>query len=90
MEAAALLTKAEKLAPARADVLLLLAQVSAQLEFYHDAAASYDRYLKLKPADEVARRERAFRAGKRWPVQARIAGARRIRAQASARRRGIL
>jgi len=38
----------------------LLAQVSAQLEFYQDAAATYDRYLKLKPADEVARRNAVF------------------------------
>jgi len=60
VDAAALLTKAERLAPGRTDILLLLAQVSAQLEFYQDAAATYDRYLKLKPADEVARRERSF------------------------------
>ena len=64
VEAAALLTKAERLGPGRADVLLLLAQVSVQLEFYQDAVASYDRYLKLKPADELAHRERAFALAK--------------------------
>jgi tetratricopeptide (TPR) repeat protein len=60
VEAAALLTRGERLAPGRTDILLLLAQVSAQLEFYQDAAASYERYLKLKPGDEVARREHGF------------------------------
>jgi tetratricopeptide (TPR) repeat protein len=60
VDAATLLIKAERFAPKRADILLLLAQVSAQIEFYQDAAASYGRYLKLKPGDEVARRERAF------------------------------
>jgi tetratricopeptide (TPR) repeat protein len=60
VSAAALLGKAEKLAPQRADVILLFAQVAAQLEFYEDSAAAYDRYLKLKPDDEAARRERGF------------------------------
>ncbi len=60
VDAAALLTKAERIAPERVDILLLLAQVSAQLEFFEDAAATYDRYLKWKPDDEVARRERGF------------------------------
>jgi len=40
-DAAALLAKAEKLAPERADILLLLAQVSTQLEFYQDGASTY-------------------------------------------------
>ena len=60
VNAAALLTRAHKLAPGRADIVLLLAQVSAQLKFYEDSAAAYDRYLKLKPTDEIARRERGF------------------------------
>jgi tetratricopeptide (TPR) repeat protein len=60
VEAAALLARAQKAVPARADILLLLAQVSAQLEFYEDSAATYDRYLKLRPRDDVARRERGF------------------------------
>lgn len=59
-EAITLLTKAQKLAPERADVLLLLAQVSYHLEFYEDAAATYTRYLKLKPDDDIARRERGM------------------------------
>jgi len=60
LDAARLLAKAQKLAPERADVLLLLAQVSFQLEFYEDAAAAYTRYLKRKPDDDAARRERGM------------------------------
>ena len=60
VEAAGLLAKAEKVAPARADIVLLIAQVAAQVEFYEDSAAAYDRYLKLKPEDDAARRERGF------------------------------
>lgn len=60
MDAAGLLAQAHKLAPQRADVLLLLAQVSAQLQFFVDAAQTYDAYLKLKPNDDAARRERGF------------------------------
>ena len=40
-------------------IVLLIAQVSARLEFYEDSAA-YDRYLSLKPSDDAARRERGF------------------------------
>lgn len=60
VDAAALLAKARKAAPHRVDVVLLLAQVTARLEFFKDAAAIYDEYLKLKPGDDVARRERGF------------------------------
>jgi tetratricopeptide (TPR) repeat protein len=60
VDAAALLAKAEKATPQRADVILLLAQVTARLEFFKDAAAKYDEYLRLKPGDDVARRERGF------------------------------
>ena len=60
VEAAALLSRAQKAAPGRPDILLLLAQVSAQLEFYEDSAATYTRYLKLRPDDDAARRERGF------------------------------
>jgi tetratricopeptide (TPR) repeat protein len=60
VKAAALLSQADKLAPDQAEIILLLAQVSAQLGFYEDSAAAYDRYLKLRPGDDVARRERGF------------------------------
>jgi tetratricopeptide (TPR) repeat protein len=60
VDAATLLTQAQKLAPGRADVQLELAQVSFHLGFYEDAAATYNRYLELRPADDVARRERGM------------------------------
>jgi len=60
VSAAALLARAEKVAPGRPEIILLLAQVAAQLEFFEDSAAAYDRYLKLKPDDDIARRERGF------------------------------
>ena len=60
LDAAARLAQAQKLAPERSDVLLMLAQVTAQLQFFADAVTAYDEYLKLKPADDVARRERSF------------------------------
>lgn len=60
LDAARLLAKAQRLAPERADVLLLLAQVSYRLEFYEDAAGAYTRYLKRRPDDEAARRERGM------------------------------
>jgi tetratricopeptide (TPR) repeat protein len=60
VDTAALLARARKSVPNRADVLLLLAQVTARLQFYGDAAAAYDDYLKFRPADDVARRERGF------------------------------
>lgn len=60
LDAARFLARAQKLAPTRPDVLLLLAQVSFHLEFYEDAAAAYTRYLKVKPDDDTARRERGM------------------------------
>lgn len=60
LESAALLVRARATAPQRADIALLLAQISARLQFYEDAAAAYNDYLKLKPNDDAARRERGF------------------------------
>ena len=60
LDAAGLLAQAQKLAPQRADIQQLLAQVSFRLGFYEDSAASYTRYLQLKPTDDTARRERAM------------------------------
>ena len=60
VDSASLLANTRKLAPDRADILLLLAQVSTRLEFYADAASAYGDYLKLRPGDDVARRERGF------------------------------
>lgn len=54
------LVRAQTLAPARADVLELLARCFYTLGYYGDAAETWAKYLKLRPADETARRERAF------------------------------
>lgn len=60
VNAAALLAKAEDLMPQHPELARLLAEVSAELGFYDDAAAAYTRYLKSKPEDDTARRERGF------------------------------
>lgn len=54
------LVRAERLAPGRADVLLLLGRVTEKLGFFGDTATAYDKYLKLRPSDDVVRRERGF------------------------------
>jgi tetratricopeptide (TPR) repeat protein len=60
MTASAVLYRAAQSAPDRADVLLLLANATAALGYYEDTARTYEKYLKLRPADEVARRELGF------------------------------
>jgi tetratricopeptide (TPR) repeat protein len=59
-QAMALLVQAQHLAPQRSDILLLMAQAAEKLGYYRDAASVLDQYLKLQPAEEAARRERAF------------------------------
>ena len=59
-EAVMPLMQASKAAPDRADILFALAQASQDIGFYGDAATAIDQYLKLKPHDDVARRERGF------------------------------
>lgn len=59
-KATEILVQAERLAPDRPDILLALAHTTEKLGFYGDSAAAYDRYLKLRPDDDVARRERGF------------------------------
>jgi tetratricopeptide (TPR) repeat protein len=58
--AVALLAQAARLAPQRGDVQRLLALATGDLGALADSAAAWDRYLKLAPADDVARRERGF------------------------------
>ncbi len=60
MQALPLLVQANKLVPSRADVLLLTAQAATGAGLYGDSAAAYDRYLKLEPGDDAARRERGY------------------------------
>jgi tetratricopeptide (TPR) repeat protein len=55
-----LLVKAQQLAPSRPDIPLFLARASEKLGYYADTAAAYDQYLKLRPDDDIARRERGF------------------------------
>ncbi len=55
-----ILTKANGLAPERTDILLLMAQASARLGYFEDTAIAYDKYLQLKPDDDVARRQRGL------------------------------
>ena len=51
---------AQRLAPQRPEILLLQASLAEKLGYYGDAATAYDRYLKLRPQDDLAWRERAF------------------------------
>lgn len=55
-----LLARAARIAPERTDVLFLLAHTAADLGYFGDAAQTWERYLKLKPDDDTARREHAF------------------------------
>jgi len=55
-----LLAKARQLAPERAEIPLALAHAAQSGEYYGDAAIAYDEYLRLKPADDSARRDRAL------------------------------
>jgi tetratricopeptide (TPR) repeat protein len=58
--AAELLAEAHRLAPQRPEILLLMAQTAEKLGYYKDTTTALDQYLKIRPKDEVARRERAF------------------------------
>jgi len=60
LTASAVLYRAARLAPDRADVLLLLAHATEELGYYEDTASTLEKYLKLHPADEVAHRELGF------------------------------
>ena len=55
-----LLAKAKQLAPKRPEIPLALARAAQAGEYYGDAAIAYDEYLRLKPADDAARRDRAL------------------------------
>lgn len=55
-----LLVKAADLAPDRPDIQLFLAHLAEEQGYFGDAATAYDRYYKLRPNDDVFRRERGF------------------------------
>jgi len=59
-DAVALAARAAHVAPERADIQKLLAVVTGDLGALEDSAAAWDRYLKLEPKDDLARRERGF------------------------------
>ncbi len=58
-----LLVQARQKAPHRTDVLLLLAEAAQDAGYFEDSAAAYDEYLRLRPDDDNARRDRALAAG---------------------------
>ena len=69
-QAVILLHEAEKLAPDRPDAFTLQAQAASALGFFGDSVTAYDKYLRLRPDADWARRERAFalsRTGK-WAL----------------------
>jgi tetratricopeptide (TPR) repeat protein len=59
-EAVVPLMQAHNAAPQRADLLFALAQTSQEIGFYADAVTAINQYLKLRPNDDIARRERGF------------------------------
>ena len=59
-QAIRLLAKAAQIAPQRADVQKLIAIEARNIKADEDSVAAWDRYLKLVPNDEEAKRERAF------------------------------
>ncbi len=54
-----LLAQARQIAPRRPDILLVLARAAEDAGYYGDSALAYDEYVKLQPADDTARRDRA-------------------------------
>jgi tetratricopeptide (TPR) repeat protein len=62
LETLRVLARAAELAPGRADIQKSLATSAANLGQYEAALTAWDRYAKLVPADDQARRERGFAA----------------------------
>lgn len=59
-----LLANARQLAPDNAEAVLALARAAQSGEYYGDAALAYDDYLRLRPGDVAAQRERALVCGR--------------------------
>ena len=55
-----LLAQARKLVPQRPDVVLALARAAQMGAYYGDCLLAYDDYLRLRPADQMVRRDRAL------------------------------
>lgn len=62
VETLRVLARAAELAPDRPDIQKSFATSAANLGQYGPALAAWDRYVKLAPADDAARRERGFAA----------------------------
>lgn len=62
METLRILARAAELAPTRPDIQKSFAASAANLGQYGPALAAWDRYVKLAPTDDAARRERGFAA----------------------------
>jgi tetratricopeptide (TPR) repeat protein len=58
-----LLAQARKLVPQRPDVVLALARAAQMGAYYGDCLLAYDDYLRLRPGDEMVRRDRALVSG---------------------------
>ena len=57
------LAQAKKLPPERPEISLAMAHAAQAGEYYGDAALAYDEYLRLKPDDDSARRDRGLVCG---------------------------
>jgi tetratricopeptide (TPR) repeat protein len=64
-----LLSQARALDPRRADVEKLLAIATTDLGALDDASAAWDRYLKLAPDDDTARRERGYTNAQKGQIE---------------------
>ena len=53
------LAQARQQAPNDAEIVLLVARAAEDAGYYDDAASAYDDYLRLRPEDDAARRDRA-------------------------------
>jgi tetratricopeptide (TPR) repeat protein len=62
LETLRVLARAAELAPNRPEIQKSFAASAANLGQYGPALAAWDRYVKLAPADDTARRERGFAA----------------------------
>ena len=74
--AVGLLVRAEKIDPQRADVEKLLAVTASELGAFDDAAKAWDRYRKLRPADDEGWREQSFNLTQMGQAEEGMAGLR--------------
>jgi tetratricopeptide (TPR) repeat protein len=68
-----LLSQAQRLDPKRVDVEKMLAIATTDLGALDDASAAWDRYLKLAPEDDAARRERGYTNAQKGQIEQGLA-----------------